>query len=219
MKRRINTVPTFKQTATNRRNAQKSTGPNTSAGRAAASRNAIRHGILAFAELTLPWESATDLEELHRMMLEEWNPHGITETSLVETMVSEMWRIRRYHRVELGLEINNLLVIASKRNEETGKRREFITLRPRALFDTDSLPASEPESGQPDEENVYVFRPSPEDLGEAFLLDSKGPDSLTKLRRYFTSSQNNFYKAMHELQQLQARRKGATMTPYLNQVA
>ena len=52
-----------------------------------------------------------------------------------------------------------------------------------------------------------------EDLGQAYVEDIKGPDAMAKMSRYLTSIQNSFYKALHELERLQSRRRDLPMSP------
>jgi hypothetical protein len=40
---------------------------------------------------------------------------------------------------------------------------------------------------------------------------SEDPDALGKLRRYQTATENSLYRALHELQRLQAARQGSTV--------
>lgn len=211
-------MSTPKQTAANRRNAQESTGPKSKAGKAKASINGIRHGILAVAEMRLPWESSDDLAELHQGMIEDWHPRGFTERALVESMVGDMFRMRRLQRTELGVEANNALAVASERMEEErhkGKRYEWIAWGPPMFTEQPSDQAASEEPGG----DVYFHRPTAEDFGQAFVNDIKGPDALARLRRYWTSLQNSFYKAMHELEQLQERRGAQRTAGHLRKAA
>ncbi len=51
-------------------------------------------------------------------------------------------------------------------------------------------------------------RAAPPTYGEAFIVDTKRENSLAKLSRYETSIERSFYKALHELQRMQASREG-----------
>jgi len=57
-------MPTPKQLAANRRNAQNSTGPRTGEGKARSSRNALRSGIDARSQTIIHSETPADLEYL-----------------------------------------------------------------------------------------------------------------------------------------------------------
>jgi hypothetical protein len=86
----------------NRRNAQKSTGPVTVEGKARASQNALRHGVLSNAVL-LPGESEEDLQQLRNEFVEELEPEGIRQRQLVERIVAVEWRLRRIMSAETSL--------------------------------------------------------------------------------------------------------------------
>ncbi len=90
------------QMAANRRNARKSTGPRTEAGRAVASRNALRHGLTA-EQLILFDEQAEDLARFRDEVRAALDPADEVEEQLVERIVLCAWRLRRACRVEAGL--------------------------------------------------------------------------------------------------------------------
>jgi hypothetical protein len=91
-----------KRVEANRRNAKRSTGPRTRAGKARSSQNAMRHGLLAKRTL-LAGESEEELALLRRGMRHSLKPVGEFEEELVEKMVSAVWRKRRADGVEQGL--------------------------------------------------------------------------------------------------------------------
>ncbi len=95
-------MATPKQTAANRMNAQKSSGPRTSAGKAASRFNPLKHGIFAIHQIMFD-ETPEDLAELAAEYHEHYNPADAHERSLVDTLVANEWRIRRMRRVEAGL--------------------------------------------------------------------------------------------------------------------
>ena len=84
----------------NRKNAQRSTGPRTEAGRAASSRNAIRTGLTTMTITVMPGESEEDLDQLSESIRGEWNPRGDHENFLVDQMISARWRLERIARWE-----------------------------------------------------------------------------------------------------------------------
>lgn len=94
---------TPKQLAANRRNAMKSTGPKTAAGKAVASRNARKHGILSNEVLVRGWnhqESSREYGKLHQRFREELQPAGPMEEMLVDQIVTCHWRLRRALKAE-----------------------------------------------------------------------------------------------------------------------
>lgn len=92
-------MSTTARTQANRRNAQRSTGPKTTAGKAIAAGNARRHGLLS-RELILPGESHEDYELLLEELQRDWQPSGVTENLLLERIAIALWRQRRLVRVE-----------------------------------------------------------------------------------------------------------------------
>ena len=85
--------------AANRRNARLSTGPRTVAGKAVASRNALRHGLLA-GQVVLPDESAAEFDEFRDRVIADRSPVGEVEAILVERIMFAAWRLRRVARIE-----------------------------------------------------------------------------------------------------------------------
>jgi hypothetical protein len=97
---------TDKQAAANRRNAARSTGPATPSGKAMASRNALKHGLLAKEIVIDAGEGAESREEFNAVVLDlrnQFDPQGPLEEMLVEKIAVAYWRLRRVHRYEAGL--------------------------------------------------------------------------------------------------------------------
>ena len=90
------------QLAANRRNAENSTGPKTPEGKEIASRNAIRHGLLA-RDLVLEGESREEFDVFAQGLMAHLGPVGHVETMLAEQVVAGAWRSRRVLRVEWEL--------------------------------------------------------------------------------------------------------------------
>lgn len=90
---------TEQRLAANRANALLSTGPVTAAGKAAVSRNAVRHGLLS-AKLFLEDEDPTAFQDLLRELGASLNPAGALESSLVERVAITLWRQRRLVQAE-----------------------------------------------------------------------------------------------------------------------
>ena len=87
------------QILANQRNAEKSTGPRTVEGKAVASQNAVKHGLLARQDVI----SSEDHSEfdLHReQLLGELGPVGPVESMLAERIVSLSWRLKRAERIQ-----------------------------------------------------------------------------------------------------------------------
>jgi hypothetical protein len=94
-----------KQLEANKRNAQRSTGPRTPAGKARVKFNALKHGLLA-KSVILPIRSRSEkrsrFDALLAQLIEELKPVGILEDMLVEKIAVSYWRLRRSLRAEAG---------------------------------------------------------------------------------------------------------------------
>ena len=87
------------QIQANRSNAQKSTGPRTAEGKAASSRNAVKHGLLA-EQVVIQGEDPEEFDLYRAGMLAELAPVGAVEAMLAERAVSLAWRLRRAERLQ-----------------------------------------------------------------------------------------------------------------------
>src|SRR5687768_1731541 len=80
--------------AANRANARRSTGPRTPAGKAAAARNALVHGLTARLIL-LPGEDPREYRRFARRILDELAPDGALQEELAGEVVDLSWKLRR----------------------------------------------------------------------------------------------------------------------------
>jgi hypothetical protein len=87
------------QILANRENAQRSSGPRTTEGKQAASRNSTRHGLTG-TQLVMPGEDATAYEELLEGIRCSYKPANEAERILVEQIAANAWRLMRAQRVE-----------------------------------------------------------------------------------------------------------------------
>src|ERR1700730_8959366 len=94
-------MATEKQTAANRLNAQKSTGPKTPEGRAAVRLNGVTHGLSA-ETVILKGENEADFTSLLDSLEAEHDPATPTEEALVVQLAMATWRLRRLYRAEAG---------------------------------------------------------------------------------------------------------------------
>ena len=94
-------MATDKQTAANRLNAQKSTGPRTPEGRAAVRLNGVKHGLTA-ETLVLKGESQADFTGLLESLEAEHAPTTPSEEALVVQLAMATWRLRRLYHQEAG---------------------------------------------------------------------------------------------------------------------
>jgi len=93
---------TQKQLLANRRNAKKSTGPRTAAGKAAVCGNAIRHAMTSI-KMVVPGEKKKEFEVFRLALVVDLEPVGGLEMLLAERVVAAAWRLRRAQRVEVEM--------------------------------------------------------------------------------------------------------------------
>jgi hypothetical protein len=86
----------------NRANAQKSTGPKTTEGRANSSRNSFKHGLYS-KQLVVGAEEAAALDALKSDLRTEHQPANETEEILVNELGEQFWRLRRARCLEASL--------------------------------------------------------------------------------------------------------------------
>ena len=83
----------------NRFNAQRSTGPRTTEGKARSSQNALKHGIYS-KQLIREGEDPAEFEQLRTALRSEHQPANTTEEILVDELVHHFWRLRRFREME-----------------------------------------------------------------------------------------------------------------------
>ena len=88
-----------------RKNARRSTGPRTPAGKAVVRWNALKHGLLAKEVVIRAGggkESKSEFQNLFAKLTEDLRPEGMLEEVLVEKIAVCYWRLRRVIRCETG---------------------------------------------------------------------------------------------------------------------
>jgi hypothetical protein len=96
-----NNMSTAAQINANRQNAQHSTGPTSTTGRARSSQNSFRHG-LASSQLIVPGESQADFEALLAGLISGHNPQSTIESILVHNMATHHWLKLRSIKLQSG---------------------------------------------------------------------------------------------------------------------
>lgn len=90
------------QIEANRRNAQFSTGPRTTDGRATSRMNALKHGLTA-GQIVLCDESPEDCEAFIGEIIATLKPEDPVEIQLAERIAVCAWRLRRSYRIEAAM--------------------------------------------------------------------------------------------------------------------
>ena len=92
-----------RQIRANRRNARRSTGPKSAAGKAASAANALRHGLAAADTVVLPDEDEEAFERLKQDVLADLDPQDTLQAVLAQRIVVLLWRLDRAARLEVEL--------------------------------------------------------------------------------------------------------------------
>jgi hypothetical protein len=95
-------MTSYRQIEANRRNALKSTGPKTDAGKQASRRNAVRHGLTAETVIGA-LEDAEDYKAFEAAITADYDAQSAVERELVLRLASVLWRLRRAISMETGL--------------------------------------------------------------------------------------------------------------------
>jgi hypothetical protein len=95
-------MTSFRQIAANRRNAGKSTGPTTEAGKHRSRCNAVRHGLTAETVIGA-LEDAEDYKAFEAAITGDYDAQSTVERELVLRLASLLWRLRRATTMETGL--------------------------------------------------------------------------------------------------------------------
>ena len=95
-------MTSYRQIEANRRNALKSTGPRTEAGKHISRCNAVRHGLTA-ATVIGALEDAEDYKAFEGVIAADYDAQSAVERELVLRLASLLWRLRRATTIETGL--------------------------------------------------------------------------------------------------------------------
>jgi len=203
-----------KQADANRRNARKSTGPKTPEGKEVSRLNAVKHGLLS-QEVLLRGEDEATLKEFSEGLMAELQPEGVLENMLIEDIIAAHWRLRRLRRVDAGIFTRQLY---EESLERTQSEAQFYEREPLLQIAERDTPISDDPKYQEALAKVEELKAEQEmetaTLGQAFIRDANEANAFSKLSRYETTIERSLYRALHELQHLQAaRRAEVSVTP------
>ena len=95
-------MTSFRQIVANRRNAVKSTGPNTEDGKRRSRHNAVRHGLCAETAIEII-EDVEDYRAFEAAVIADYDAQTAVERELVLRLASLLWRLRRTPAIETDL--------------------------------------------------------------------------------------------------------------------
>jgi hypothetical protein len=187
-------MTSFRQIEANRRNAGKSTGPNTEEGKHRSRCNAIRHGLTADTVIGA-LEDAEDYAAFEEVIIADYDAQSAVERELVLRLASLLWRLRRTTTIETGLfelEAKHLSELRQARQNNPATQDVVYTLfgRPDPV-EFDRLPAlhgttndTEARSGS-GRKSIEPADDPPTDLARCFLRLANLPNfALDRLSRY-----------------------------------
>lgn len=176
------------QIAANRRNAQRSSGPQTPEGKERSSRNAVTHGLTARAGL-LAGEDPDAFIRLRREIINDLRPEDTLELELAEQIVSLVWRLRRFPPFEAAL-------LAWLKAEVQHADHSIIK-----SYWINGQPGTRGDGRTEEQVQQLVLGKTIE-----FFLQS---DFSGKLSRYETSLQRRLSALLKDLREMQAHRQKA----------
>lgn len=156
------------------------TGPNTQAGKLAVSKNALSHGITS-ASPVLPGEDPLDWRDHCDGVFESLQPEGHFESVLAERIANLVWRLHRVTRYESAVAA-----------ERIGRAEEYVI------------------EGDGSDATPYV----PGDVDPGRIRQVQATHALPReyelerVMRYEAHLHRQWVATLHELEALQARRKG-----------
>ena len=174
-------MTTETQIIANRTNAQKSTGPRTSQGKAAASQNSIKHGLLANQNV-ISSESQAEFDLYRDQLLEELNPATPLESMLAERIVSLSWRLKRTETIQ-----NQTIDALDERTKNNPLAQLANSFLPKHL---------QPPKKDPTVPELDLT------LGRLVIKDFSNERVLDRLLMYERRIENSLHKTMLELQRL-----------------
>jgi hypothetical protein len=95
-------MTSFRQIEANRRNAHRSTGPNTEEGKRRSRQNAVRHGLCAETVVEI-LEDVEDYRGFEAAVIADYDATTTVERELVLRLASLLWRLRRATAIETNL--------------------------------------------------------------------------------------------------------------------
>jgi hypothetical protein len=123
-------MTSLRQIEANRRNANRSTGPNTEDGKLRSRRNAVRHGLSAETVVEMV-EDIDDYKGFEAAIIADYDARTAVERELVLRLASLLWRLRRTTAIE-----TELLRIQAEilRDRRLGRLPDRLTNAPSPIF-------------------------------------------------------------------------------------
>jgi hypothetical protein len=180
------TMTTEAKLIANRLNSLKSTGPRTIEGKAVASQNSVKHGLLAESDVILS-ENQADFEQYRQQLLDELSPVSPMESILAERIVTLSWRLKRVCRFQ------NQAIDALNAAQASDPLKKLT----QSLFR--SVAGESPSDAAGSNGELALGRLAVKDFSDARVLEH--------LLMYERRIENSLYKTLLEFQRLSIARK------------
>ncbi len=177
--------------------------------------NAMKHGLLA-EHVVVRGEDPAEFASFSESLVDEFLPQGPLEEQLVERVAVCGWRLRRVYRIEAGIFTYESLTIELDRARNETKKYEFDAMEE---LRSGRLEVQVTDEEQHDratataEKAARLLQEKSLALGAAFKQDAKNVGAISKLSRYEAAIERSYYKALHELQRVQAARQNGVPPP------
>jgi hypothetical protein len=179
-------MATESQILANRLNCQKSTGPSTIEGKAVASQNSVKHGLLAEQDV-ITSESEADFNLYRQQLLDELSPISPMESMLAERIVTLSWRLKRAGRFQnQAIDVLN----SNQTNDPLKKLAQSLFFK--------NLNQSQPTPSASDD-HLALGRLAVKDFADARVLEH--------LLMYERRIEHSLYKTILEFQRLNIVKK------------
>lgn len=159
-------------------------GPKTAEGKAAVGRNAIRHGILSEAPVVRDVEDPRDWQRHLHGITESFNPQDWHESFLVNRVAALLWRLHRIQRYETRMIRVNLDDIPQEMAVGANYAEKTMGIPIAESFTMEEI------------DRQFDRRMLPSDW------------VLPTIMRYESHVHRQYIQTLHELEALQARRRG-----------
>jgi hypothetical protein len=180
-------MATDKQTAANRINAQKSTGPRSAAGKTQSAQNARKHGFCTSDLAVAHLEDLDEIVELRQDLLDLYHPANSQELWAVERIALAQMSLIRASRLEAGL---------------------FTTCLDQALgSDGEPIHPMNQEMAGLGKGKITFGQEHNFSIAESFHRMTQKPHTWALFLRYQAQSERNYRRAIQEFERLRALRE------------
>lgn len=213
-------MTTKKQKDANKRNAQKSTGPKTAAGKNSSKLNALVHGLTAKNAVVIQGEDPEAFEAMRQDLFYDAAPQGVLEALILDRIANILWRLRRVPQIEASLfealqreAVHDVAKLAVRWCESDRERvrhnfKDDCELKHHSTSDDTDRPDMAALDALYREKRVeldkaHEQRLAPEAmLGQAFRKSLSEMEALDKLSRYDRELVRQLETALDELERV-----------------